>query len=197
MNICGYESIPGKLLDPSHEIIMEKSLVDCLIGYYKRVYADLEYQFYSGSQQKDEYAIFVSPSIIRASALQIADEHFGSKSCRSDLASNVMVAFLDDEKNIEYWPTTINYFFKHSIVLPYVGPTEHILAMVNWYGKHQKIDHFSVPRRGLSRIFNEAALRHVELWKPIKIRKLSCESIIPIQRIVCRFVKSDYCLQNA
>ncbi len=43
MNICSYESIPDKLLTPIHEIIMEKPLVDYLINYYERVYADLEY----------------------------------------------------------------------------------------------------------------------------------------------------------
>ena len=31
MNICGYESIPGKLLMPICEITMEKPLVDCLL----------------------------------------------------------------------------------------------------------------------------------------------------------------------
>ncbi|CAB5180826.1 unnamed protein product [Rhizophagus irregularis] len=199
MNIRGYESIPGKLLSPTCELTMEKPLVDCLVGYYKRVYADLEYQFYSGSQQQDRHAIFVSPSIIRASALQIADEHFGSQLCRSVLASNVMVAFLDDENNFQYWPANIRYFFKHSIVLPYVGITEHVLAMVDWYGKHIKIDHFNVSRRGSSRILDEVTqngMRHVELWKPPIIRRVSSENIIPVQRIVCRFIKSDYCLQN-
>ncbi|CAG8707168.1 15007_t:CDS:2 [Rhizophagus irregularis] len=199
MNIRDYESIPGKLLSPTCELTMEKPLVDCLVGYYKRVYADLEYQFYSGSQQQDRHAIFVSPSIIRASALQIADEHFGSQLCRSDLASNVMVAFLDDENNFQYWPANIRYFFKHSIVLPYVGITEHVLAMVDWYGKHIKIDHFNVSRRGSSRILDgvtQNGMRHVELWKPPIIKRVSSENIIPVQRIVCRFIKSDYCLQN-
>jgi len=200
MNICGYESIPGKLLMPICEITMEKPLVDCLINYYERVYANLEYQFYSGSQHQDRHAIFVSPSIIRASALQIADEHFGSKSCRSDLSANVMVAFLDDKNNLEYWPATIRYFFKHSIVLPYVGRTEHILAVVDWYDKSSKINHFSIPRRGLSKSLDgvvQNGMRHVELWKPLTNRKLSCENIIPVQRIVCRFMKSNYCLQNS
>src|SRR4051794_25922822 len=49
MNIRGYESIPGKLLAPICEVIIENPLVDYLINYYERVYADLEYQFYSGS----------------------------------------------------------------------------------------------------------------------------------------------------
>lgn len=192
MNIRGYESIPGKLLAPTREVTMDNSLVNCLIGYYEQVYADLEYQFYSGSQQQDN-AIFVSPSIVQASALQIADEHFSSQLCHSDLASNVMVAFLDDENYIEYWPATIRYFFKHSIALPYVGATEHILAMVDWYGKHKKVDHFNILRQG---VLNEVARKHIELWKPT-IRKLSYENIIPVQRIVCRFIKSDYCLQNS
>jgi hypothetical protein len=199
MDIRGYESIPGKLLTPIREVIMEKPLVDCLINYYERVYADLEYQFYSGSHHQERHAIFVSPSIIRASALQIADERFGSKLCRSDLSANVMVAFLDDENNLEYWPATIRYFFKHSIVLPYVGCTEHILAVVDWYSKSSKINHFNVPRRGLSRILDGVAqngMRHVELWKPLTNRKISYENIVPVQRIVCRFVKSKYCPQN-
>jgi hypothetical protein len=166
MDIRGYEPIPGELLAPIHEVIMEKPLVDWLMNYYKHVYVDLEYQFYTGSQHQNRYAIFVSPSIMRASALQIADERFGSQLCRSNLAANVMVAFLDDENNLEYWPATIRYFFKHSIVLPYVGRTEHTLAMVNWYEKHSKIDHFDVSQQGLSRILNgvvKNSLRHVEL----------------------------------
>jgi hypothetical protein len=199
-NICGYESIPGRLLTPLCEVIMERPLVDCLINYYERVYADLDYQFYSGSRHQDIHAIFVSPSIIQASALQIADERFGSKLCRSDLSANVMVAFLDDENNLEYWPSTIRYFFKHSIVIPYVGRTEHILAVVDWYGKSGKVNHFNVPRQGLSRILDGVAkhgMKHVELWKPLTNRKLSCENIIPVQRIVCRFMKSIYRPQNA
>jgi len=199
MNVRGYELIPGEILAPMHEIIMKKPLVDYLMNYYERDYADLEYQFYTGSKQQDEWAIFVSPSIMRASSLQIADERFGSQLCRSDLAANVMVAFLDNENNLEYWPATIRYFFKHSIVLPYVGSTEHTLALVDWYGKHNKIDHFKVSRQGLSRILNETLknnLSHVELWKP-PTGKLSYENIIPVQRIVCRFVKSSYRPQNA
>lgn len=202
INIRGYEPIPGKLLTPTYEMTIENSLVDCLIGYYERVYADLEYQFYSGSQfhHQDEHAIFVSPSITRASALQIADERFGSQLCRSDLSANVMIAFLDDENNFEYWPATIRYFFKHSIVLPYVGHTEHILAMVDWYDKHRKINHFNIPRYGLSGILDGVAyngMKHVELWGPLTSRKLSCENFIPVQRIVCRFMKSNYSPQNA
>src|SRR5581483_8104833 len=114
--------------------------------------------------------------------------------------ANVMVAFLDDENNIKYWPATVRYFFKHSIVLPYVGATEHILAMVDWYEKHSKIDHFDISRQGLSRILNDEVvksnLRHVELWKP-PTGKFSYENIIPVQRIVCRFIKSNYRPQNA
>jgi len=200
MNIYGYEPIPGKLLAPICEVILEEPLVDCLIDYYERVYVNFEYQFYSGSQCQNRNAIFVSPSIMRASALQIADERFGSKLCRSDLSANVMVAFLDNEDNLEYWPASIRYFFKHSIVLPYVGCTEHILAIVDWYGKSNKKNHFNVPRQGLSRILDGVALNgmgHVELWKPLVKKKLSCENIIPVQRIVCRFVKSNYCLQNS
>ena len=70
-------------------------------------YTNFEYQFYSESQHQDRHAIFVSPSIIHASALQIANEHFGSKSCHSDLSANMMVAFLNDKNNLEYWPATI------------------------------------------------------------------------------------------
>ncbi|CAI2185775.1 2884_t:CDS:2 [Funneliformis geosporum] len=172
MNIRGYEPIPGKILT----LICEITIVD------------------------NRNAIFVSPSIIRASALQIADERFGSKLCHSDLSANVMVAFLDNENNIEYWPATIRYFFKHLIVLPYVGCTEHTLAMVDWYSKSNKINHFNISRRGLSRVLDGVALngmRHVELWKPLINKKLSCENIIPVQRIICRFVKSNYCLQNS
>ena len=108
-----------------------------------------------------------------------------------------MVAFLDKNDNIEYWPATIRYFFKHSIVLPQ-GHTEHVLALVDWYGKHNKKDYFNVPRRGLSRTLDGVAqngMKHVELWKPLT-RKLSHESIIPVQRIVCRFMKAKYCPQN-
>ena len=62
--------------------------------------------------------------------------------------------------------------------------TEHILAVVDWYGKSSKINHFNVPRRGLSRILDGVAqngMKHVELWKPLTNRKLSCENIIPVQ----------------
>ena len=143
MNICGYEPIPGKLLTLICEIMMKKSLVNCLVNYYERVYADFEYQFYSGSRSQDRNAIFVSSSIMHASGLQIADERFGSQMCRSDLSANVIVAFLDNEDNIEYWPATIRYFFKHSVVL-LQGNTEHMLAIVDWYGKHSKKDHFNI-----------------------------------------------------
>src|SRR4051812_31380812 len=35
MNICDYESISKKLLTPTHEVTMEKSLVNYLISYYE------------------------------------------------------------------------------------------------------------------------------------------------------------------
>ena len=92
-------------------------------------------------------------------------------------------------------------FFKHSIVLPYVGCTEHTLAIVDWYGKHNKRNHFNVSRRGLSTRnldgVGQNGMKHVELWKPLAKRKLSYENIIPVQRIVRRFMKSNYCLQNS
>jgi len=198
LNIRGCEPIPGEFIGSTYETTMTKSLINCLINYYERVYADIGYKFYSGCKQQDKHAIFVSPSIICASTLQIADERFGSQMCRSDLSANAMVAFLDNEDNTEYWPTTIQYFLKHSVVLPQ-GNTEHILAMVDWYGKHSKKDHFDISRQGLSKTFNgvvKNGMKHVELWKP-STRKLSHENIIPIQRIVCRFMKSNYCPQNA
>ena len=40
-------------------------------------------------------------------------------------------------------------------------------------------------------------MRHAELWKPLITKKLSSENIIPVQRIVCRFVKTNYRYQNA
>lgn len=198
INICGCESIPGKLVPPTCEITMEKPLIDCLIEYYKRVYADIGFTFYSGVQQQDEQAIFVSSSMIRATALHIADEHLGSQLCHSDLAANVMVAFLDENNDVEFWPASVRYYFKHSIILPQ-GRTEHTLALVDWYGKHSKKDHFNITRRGLSRILDgvvQNGMRHVELWKPL-IRKLTHENIIPIQRIACRFIKKNYHPQNA
>ncbi|CAG8563155.1 1717_t:CDS:1, partial [Funneliformis caledonium] len=167
INIRGCESFPGKLIPPTYKITMRKSLINCLISYYERVYADLRYKFYSGIQKQDKDAIFVSSSMIRISALYIADERFRSQLCRSDLDANVMVAFLNNEDNLEYWPATICYFFKHTIVLPN-RLTEHILAIVDWYSKHSKKDHFNVPQRGLSKTLDRViqnGMRHVELWK--------------------------------
>src|SRR2546430_11377316 len=124
--------------------------------------------------------------MIRATALRIADECFGSKLCRFDLSANMMVTFLNNNDNIEYWPATICYFFKHTIVLPQ-GHKEHILALVNWYNKHSKRDHFNVLRQGLSRTLDgnvQNGMMHVELWKPLTRKLITHENIIPVQRIV-------------
>ena len=43
MNIYSYELIPDNLLVLICEVILEKSLVNCLIKYYKRVCINLEY----------------------------------------------------------------------------------------------------------------------------------------------------------
>ncbi|CAG8629474.1 12782_t:CDS:2, partial [Funneliformis caledonium] len=193
INIRGYESFPGKLIPPTYEITMGKSLINCLIGYYEQVYADLRYKFYSGIQKQDKDTIFVSSSMICISALYIADEWFGSQLCRSDFDANVIVAFLNNEDNLEYWPATICYFFKHTIALPN-RLTEHILAIVDWYSKYSKKDHFNILRRGLSKILDRVVqngIRHVELWKPLIRRKLTHENIIPIQRILLTSAESS------
>ncbi|CAG8617074.1 2755_t:CDS:2 [Funneliformis caledonium] len=158
----GCELIPGEFLASIYEMIADKLLIDCLVRYYERIYANIRYIFYSGVERQNNNSIFVSSIIIHASAFHIADERFGSQLCRSELAANIMVTFLDENDYIEYWPATIRYFFKHSILLP-EGHAEHILAFVDWYGKYNKKDYFNILR---CKILDEAVqngMKHVEL----------------------------------
>ncbi|CAG8600445.1 17664_t:CDS:2 [Funneliformis caledonium] len=64
------------------------------------------------------------------------------------------------------------------------------------YGKHDKKDHFNISRRKILDGAVQNGTKYVELWRPLT-KKISHKSIIPVQRIVCQFMKVNYHPQNS
>ncbi|CAG8631031.1 13814_t:CDS:2 [Funneliformis mosseae] len=120
-------------------MIADRLLIDYLVRYYERIYANIGYTFYSGVERQNNNSIFILSTMIHASALRIADERFRS----------------------QLW---------HA---------EHILAFGDWYGKHNKKDHFNIPQCKILDGAVQNGMKHVKLWQSL-IKKISHESIIPV-----------------
>ena len=145
--------------------------------------------------------IFVSSTIVRASAICIGDENFGSSLSRSELNGYVIASFLDDNDNISYYPGKIIYYFKHRLSLPENNipkTVDHYLCLIDWYRPSKYRAHFYVPCRENIPTDNIdfRKLYHTELWGA-KYSKRTCENILPVQRLVCRFVKGKYRIRGA
>ncbi|CAG8570595.1 12994_t:CDS:10 [Ambispora leptoticha] len=193
--VTGSEQFPGHFIGPFHEITLSTKIIEFLVHYYSNIYPN--YSFHNENQTpKSNYSILVSSTARRATALKLGDEIYSSFYSRSDLNSNIFARWqLDDGKRIN-WPGVIKFFFEHRISLPSsTTPTSHYLAIIDWYKRDlQKQSYFYVKSRdSISKNIlstNADGSYHAELWEDRFVER-GFETILPIQRIIGRFVKTS------
>ncbi|CAG8475855.1 5215_t:CDS:2 [Cetraspora pellucida] len=169
--VTGSEQFPGHFIRPFREITLSAKIIGFLVQYYSNIYTN--YNFYNENQTpKSKQSILVSSTACQATALKLEDEIYSSFFSCSDLNSNILARWqLNDSKRIN-WPGIIKFFFEHRISLPNsTTSTSHYLA----------IDILST---------NADGSYHAELWKNRFIEQ-GMKNILPIQRIIGRFVKTD------
>ncbi|CAG8703208.1 2698_t:CDS:10, partial [Gigaspora margarita] len=154
------------------------------------------YNFYDENQlPKSENSILVSSTAHQATDLKLGDEKYGSFFSCSDLNSHVLAHWQLENERVN-WLGIIKFFIEHQVSLPNSkAPTSHYLAIVDWYRRDsQKQSYFYV--KSCDKIFknilstNANRTYHSELWEDRFVER-EIATILPIQRIISRFVKSN------
>ncbi|CAG8812821.1 8583_t:CDS:1, partial [Gigaspora rosea] len=77
---------PGRLIKPFSEAYLSNENLKLLVDYYTEIYSNDNLKFYAEGQVSDDSnSYLVSKRIIKASALELSGEYFGSELTRSDL----------------------------------------------------------------------------------------------------------------
>ncbi|GET58955.1 hypothetical protein GLOIN_2v1790114 [Rhizophagus irregularis DAOM 181602=DAOM 197198] len=93
----------------------------------------------------------------------------------------VLAKFITSDGEVDSYPGQIQYFFKHTVDLPN-GQMEYNLAYIRWYRPASMSE---------SRYYFHIDDEDVKLWKS-EFYDESCDCIIPIHNILCRFIPSKY-----
>ncbi|CAG8793800.1 4695_t:CDS:2, partial [Racocetra persica] len=160
--VTGSERFPGHFIGSFHDITLSSEIIKFLVQYYSEIYPN--YDFYDDNQLP--------------------------KSEKSTLVSSTA------QNEIVNWPGIIKFFIEYRVSLPNSKtPTSHYLAIVDWYRRDpQKQGYFYVKSR--EKIFknilstNADGTYYAELWEDRFVER-GIVTILPIQRIIGRFVKSN------
>lgn len=196
-NVTGAECFPGELSGRYYEANLDDKTADLLKEYYEVVYADCGYTFDNRIDNIGGSCIYVSSTILRASNLRISDETFGSSLSGSDLNACVIACFLDNEDNVSYYLGEVACYFRHRLTLPERNSintqvVDHYLCLIDWYKPTKHRGYFDV-QQCTENDFEKPY--HAELWGT-KCTRRTHESILPVQRLICRFVKGKYRLKG-
>ena len=200
-DVTGAECFPGELSGRYYEAKLDDKVVDLLKDYYEVVYADCGYTFDNRIDNIGGSCIYVSSTILRESNLRIGDEIFGSLLSESDLNACVIACFLDNDDNVSYYPGEVVSYFRHRLTLPERNSpntriVDHYLCLVDWYKPSKHRAYFNVPQQcTLTNERDFEKLYHAELWGT-KCTRRTHENILPVQRLICRFVKGKYRLKG-
>ena len=172
--IYGTEAIPGQFLKPSYlRVVMPSELRMFLCEWYSILY----------DKDQEEILGFMDLQINQHARLQIGAEIFGSMiSGRHEKNTTILAkwkAFNDE--TIDIYPGEVQYYVEHTLILP-EGPRTHLLAYVKWY-KNAPSSDIRFKHR-----FMEPEISNTELWKA-EYYEEGCDSLIPVQRILCRAIK--------
>ncbi|CAG8615218.1 15469_t:CDS:2, partial [Dentiscutata erythropus] len=84
--VTGSEDYPGRLIKPFSKAYLSNDNLKLLVDYYTEIYSNNNLKFYAeGQVSNDSSSYLVSKGIIKASALELCGEYFGSELTRSDL----------------------------------------------------------------------------------------------------------------
>lgn len=180
----GSEPFPGEFLKPmKKEVNLTSEVLALLVEYYHNAYG-YSFETLSNIHTTSSEVIVVLPKVDQFARLRLGSEIFGSTfSTRYTRSANVRAQFVLDDDTTDIYPGQIQFFFKHTIVLPDKGPTPHSLAFIRWHAKTEE-------RR--SRFYcqideDDENICNIELWKK-DFFELSRDCIVPIHNILGRFV---------
>ncbi|CAG8848838.1 1428_t:CDS:1 [Gigaspora margarita] len=202
----GSENFPGKLIKPYFEAYLNNNILNLLVDYYTEAYSTNNLKFYAeGKISTDSNSYLVSKRILRASALEFCNEYFTSGLNRSDLGAYFIALFKNKNEQAIHWPGKINYFLQHTLLLPAkysnnnivdkekLIPIHHTLCFVDWFKQS------SINQKNHFLILNDLNLNNklplAEIWEP-NFQNRSYENFFPVQKILCRFVRGNYKLNN-
>ncbi|CAG8535640.1 15985_t:CDS:2, partial [Racocetra persica] len=84
--VTGSEDYPGRLIKPFSKAYLSNENLKLLVDYYTEIYSNDNLKFYAEGQVSNvSNSYLVSKRIIKASALELCGEYFGSELTRSDL----------------------------------------------------------------------------------------------------------------
>ncbi|CAG8742363.1 4114_t:CDS:2, partial [Dentiscutata heterogama] len=84
--VTGSEDYPERLIKPFSEVYLLNDNLKLLVDYYTEIYLNDNLKFYTKRQvSNDSSSYLVSKGIIKASALELCSEYFGSELTHSDL----------------------------------------------------------------------------------------------------------------
>ncbi|KAF0483874.1 transposase domain-containing protein [Gigaspora margarita] len=92
------EDYPGRLIKPFSEAYLSNDNLKLLVDYYTEIYSNDNLKFYAEGQVSNDSnsnSYLVSKRIIKASALELSGEYFGSELTRSDLGAYFLALFKD------------------------------------------------------------------------------------------------------
>ncbi|GBC32907.2 hypothetical protein GLOIN_2v1775288 [Rhizophagus irregularis DAOM 181602=DAOM 197198] len=183
--ITGCEPFPGEMLKPSSEAIMTESMLELMVAFYNASYIEM-YKFRKPADEIIQDSITIRVKINQFGRCRIGSEVFGSAmSVRHTKSSCVLAKFITSDGEVDSYPGQIQYFFKHTVDLPN-GQMEHNLAYIRWYRPASTSE-----SRYYFHIDDEDESCNVELWKS-EFYDESCDCIIPVHNILCRFIPSKY-----
>jgi hypothetical protein len=175
--IYGNESIPGRMLMPSHKNVkMPSNLRELLCEWYSILYDKNKKKISECMDLRmNQYARFI-----------IGDEIFGSK-IGGRYANNSIIrakwqAYRDESSDI--YPGEVQYYFEHVLHLP-KGSKTHLLAYVRWFKPA------SSSSTRFKHKFMENEKSNTEIWKADYFEE-DVDSIIAVHRIYSRAIKINY-----
>jgi hypothetical protein len=171
----GTEKYPGEMIGMINENV---NIPDDLYQYLTEYYSALNNDLYGDLYYEESPAL--ERVVTQFGRLKIGAETYGSKIApRYENRSYIRAKFLAFRDNTEdIYPGKIQFFFQHK----YENKTYH-LAYVRWYQPH------TTQRFYLS--LKDDKRCDIEIWQE-KFYEESRDCIIPIQRILGRFIPSSY-----
>jgi len=186
----GHEAFPGELLMPKRDMPVTTNMLDRLVEFYQRAYADTPFSFRRPFSHRQHGDITVRPQATQYGRLQISGETFGSVfSGRSNSNAYILARFINQHDIVETYPGQVQYYLEHTIVMNGLQ-RKHYLAYVRWYKQVSVAEirfHLSPDKHPDNCL--------AELWDT-EFSEEAADCILPIHNILGRFLPSTIEVNN-